>query len=166
MPTIAYIGLGSNLGDKRANCRKALELLDSAGRVLSVSSFYCTEPVGYREQETFINAVAAVEKDLPPDVLLAECHRIEEQMGRTRELRWGPRTLDLDILLYGERVVDEPELAIPHPRLALRRFALLPLAEIAPQAMHPVLKKTVKHLLHELKDPHGVVKCGQENGPL
>jgi 2-amino-4-hydroxy-6-hydroxymethyldihydropteridine diphosphokinase len=166
MATIAYIGLGSNKGDKRANCQKALHLLSSAGRVLTVSSFYCTEPVGYRDQETFINAVAAVETELTPEALLTECLRIEERLGRTRELRWGPRTLDLDILLYGERVVDEPDLTIPHPRLALRRFVLLPLAEIAPQVVHPVLKKTAKHLLHELKDPHGVVKCGQESNPV
>lgn len=166
MATIAYIGLGSNKGDKRANCQKALDLLSSAGRVLAVSSFYCTEPVGYRDQEMFINAAAAVETELTPGALLTECLRIEERLGRIRELRWGPRTLDLDILLYGDRVVDGPDLTIPHPRLALRRFALVPLAEIAPEAVHPVLKKTVKDLLHELKDPHGVVKCGQESSPV
>lgn len=166
MPTIAYIGLGSNVGDRQANCRKALDALASAGRVIAVSSFYRTEPVGYRDQEAFINAVVALETDLSPRELLAECLRIEERLGRTRGLRWGPRTIDLDILLYGDRVVEEPELTIPHPRLALRRFVLEPLAEIAPAARHPVLKKTMKHLLRELRDPHGVVKCGQESDPV
>lgn len=159
MPAIAYIGLGSNVGDKKANCTKALELLASAGRVLRVSSFYCTEPVGYLEQEDFINAVAEMETGLPPDKLLAACHKIEYDLGRSREVRWGPRTIDLDILLYGDLVMNEKALAIPHPLLAARRFVLVPLCEIAPHAVHPVYKKTAAHLLHELKDRHKVVKC-------
>ena len=147
------------MGDKKGKCLTALNLLRKTGRVVQVSSFYCTEPVGYREQEDFVNAVAEVETDISPEALLAECHAIEEALGRSRDVRWGPRTIDLDILLYGNRVISGSALTIPHPRLAIRKFVLVPLCEIAPQAVHPVFKKTAAHLLHELKDPHRVAKC-------
>jgi len=159
MSVIAYIGLGSNMGDKLAACRRALELLTRAGRINRVSSFYCTEPVGYPDQEMFLNAVAELETDLSPLALLAACHVIEEELGRNRMFRWGPRTIDLDILLYGNQVVNTGELTIPHPLMAERRFVLTPLCEIAPAAVHPVSKKTVSHLLEELSDPHRVVRC-------
>jgi 2-amino-4-hydroxy-6-hydroxymethyldihydropteridine diphosphokinase len=160
MSKIAYIGLGSNMGDRTGACRRALELLGRAGRVVRVSSLYCTEPVGYREQEEFINAVAAIETDLSPQDLLAVCRTIENELGRVRLVRWGPRAVDLDILLYGNDVVKTSDLLIPHPQLSLRGFVLVPLCEIAPHVVHPVLNKTVAHLLHELKDLHRVVKCG------
>jgi 2-amino-4-hydroxy-6-hydroxymethyldihydropteridine diphosphokinase len=127
---------------------------------MQVSSFYCTEPVGYRVQEEFINAVAELETDLSPQDLLAVCQAIENELGRVRVFRWGPRSVDLDILLYGDRVVEAPDLIIPHPQLSLRGFVLVPLCEIAPHVVHPVLNKTIAHLLHELKDLHRVVKCG------
>jgi len=160
MAVTVYIGLGSNTGDKMATCRRALELLGKAGRVTRVSSFYCTEPVGYPDQESFVNAVAEIETGLSPLALLATCHVIEDELGRRRLLRWGPRTLDLDILLYGDRVVNNPELTIPHPLMAARRFVLVPLCEIAPEAMHPALNKTIAQLLDELRDIHRVVRCG------
>lgn len=160
MPTTAYIGLGSNMGDRTGACRRALELLSRAGRVTAVSSLYCTEPVGYREQEEFINAVAELDTALPPHDLLAICQAIENELGRVRLVRWGPRAVDLDILLYGNTVIKMPDLMIPHPQLSLRGFVLIPLCEIAPHAVHPVLKKTIDHLLHVLKDTHRVVKCG------
>src|SRR5512133_1983404 len=112
MPVIAYIGIGSNIGDSMANCRKAIELLAEAGRVVSVSSFYHTEPVGRHEQDDFINAVAALETDRLPGDLLKMCHAIEDRLGRKRGIRWGPRTADLDILLYGDLVVDQPDLTL------------------------------------------------------
>jgi 2-amino-4-hydroxy-6-hydroxymethyldihydropteridine diphosphokinase len=148
------------MGDRTGACRRALELLSRAGRVTAVSSLYCTEPVGYREQEEFINAVAEIETELPPRDLLAVCQAIENELGRVRLVRWGPRAVDLDILLYGNIVIKMPDLLIPHPQLSLRGFVLVPLCEIAPHVVHPVLKKTVAHLFHVLKDTHRVVKCG------
>lgn len=159
MPITTYIALGSNMGDKMATCRRALDLLSRAGRVTKVSSFYCTEPVGYPNQEDFINAVAELETSLSPLALLAACHVIEDKLGRSRLLQWGPRTIDLDILLYGDQVVNNSELTIPHPLMAERRFVLVPLCEIAPQATHPVVRKTVADLLKELTDSHRVVRC-------
>ena len=159
MPVIAYIGLGSNLGDKKANCRKALELLAEECRVVRVSSLYHTDPVGYIEQEEFVNAVAAVETDRSPSGLLALCHAIEGRLGRTRTVHWGPRTIDLDILLYGDVVLEQPDLVIPHPLMAERMFVLAPLAEIDPDLMHPVLHKTALQLLHDVRKEHGVMRC-------
>jgi 2-amino-4-hydroxy-6-hydroxymethyldihydropteridine diphosphokinase/dihydroneopterin aldolase/2-amino-4-hydroxy-6-hydroxymethyldihydropteridine diphosphokinase len=159
MPITTYIALGSNMGDKMATCRRALDLLSRAGRVTRVSSFYRTEPVGYPNQEDFINAVAELETSLSPLALLAACHVIEDDLGRSRLLQWGPRTIDLDILLYGDQVVNNSELTIPHPLMARRRFVLVPLCEIAPQATHPVICKTVADLLKELTDAHRVVRC-------
>jgi 2-amino-4-hydroxy-6-hydroxymethyldihydropteridine diphosphokinase len=159
LPTIAYIGVGSNVGNREANCRKAFELLADTGRVISVSSLYFTEPVGYKEQEDFINAVVSIETDLSATELLDACRAIEGRLGRKRKLRWGPRTIDLDILLYGDHMINRPHLVIPHPLMATRKFVLAPLAEIAPDVMHPVLHKTAEQLLRELKDTSRVVKC-------
>lgn len=164
MLTTAYIGLGSNMGDKKGACRRAIELLAKAGRIVAASSFYCTEPVGYPDQEEFVNAVVELETQLSPSELLAHCHAIENELGRSRLVRWGPRTVDLDILLYGEAVINDAELTIPHPLMTARAFVLIPLAEIAPQAVHPVVKKSVAQLLHNLHDVHRVILCDSSAG--
>jgi 2-amino-4-hydroxy-6-hydroxymethyldihydropteridine diphosphokinase len=145
----AYIALGSNLGDREHNLRAAIEMLRQADgvRVRSVSSFYETEPVGYTEQPAFINAAAEVMTALSPMELLRLCQDIENRLGRVRTVKWGPRTADLDILLYGDAVMDTPELKIPHPLMHERRFVLEPLAEVAPGAVHPVTGMTISQLL-------------------
>ena len=145
-----YLSLGSNLGDRAAHLRAALEFLSEAGTVKATSSFYETEPVDFRDQPWFLNCVVALETDKTPRELLAHALAIEEKMGRRRTHDKGPRTIDIDILMYGDRVIDEPGLKIPHPAMQERRFVLEPLAEIAPKAFHPVLKKTAQELLIEL----------------
>lgn len=145
---VVYLGLGSNLGDKVSNCLRALEDLSSSGQnnIQAISSLYKTEPIGYREQDWFINCVAEVITPLSPRSLLQLLQGVEERMGRSRTFRWGPRVIDLDILLYGAEVIEEADLIIPHPHLHERGFVLIPLAELAPDLIHPVLKKTVKEL--------------------
>jgi 2-amino-4-hydroxy-6-hydroxymethyldihydropteridine diphosphokinase len=136
----AYIGLGSNLGDREATLRRALARLNATlgVRVVAVSSFRETDPVGFTEQPKFVNAVAAVETELDPRALLETLLSIERAMGRTRDApRFGPRTIDLDLLLYEDRVVDEPGLQVPHPRLHERTFVLEPLAELEPALIVP-----------------------------
>jgi 2-amino-4-hydroxy-6-hydroxymethyldihydropteridine diphosphokinase len=142
-----YLSLGSNLGDRAAHLRAAVELLLEAGTVKATSSFYETEPVDFRDQPWFLNCVVALETGKTPRELLAHALAIEEKMGRRRTRDKGPRTIDIDILLYGDRVIDEPGLKIPHPAMHERRFVLEPLAEIAPEAFHPVLRKTGRELL-------------------
>jgi 2-amino-4-hydroxy-6-hydroxymethyldihydropteridine diphosphokinase len=128
----AYIGLGANIGDRELNLMQALRALDRAEgvRVIRCSSIYETDPVGYPDQPVFLNMCAAVSTSLSPRELLALCLDIERLMGRTREIRWGPRTIDLDLLLYDDVVLSSPELTLPHPRIAERLFVLKPLMEV------------------------------------
>jgi 2-amino-4-hydroxy-6-hydroxymethyldihydropteridine diphosphokinase len=131
----AFLGLGSNLGDKAANIREAVRLLevDPDTQVVARSSFYSTAPVGYLDQDDFINAVVEIQTSRSPLELLGLCHQIEQSLGRIRILRWGPRTMDMDILWYDDVVLESPELTLPHPRMSERAFVLVPLAEIAPE---------------------------------
>jgi 2-amino-4-hydroxy-6-hydroxymethyldihydropteridine diphosphokinase len=147
---LVYLSLGSNIGDRPANLRSAIDRLAEAGTVQAVSAFYETEPVDVRDQPWFLNCVVAVETGIPPRELLNLALAIERAMGRHRTREKGPRTIDIDILLCGNSVVAQPGLHIPHPAMHQRRFVLEPLAEIAPQAFHPVLKKTARDLLAEL----------------
>lgn len=133
----AAIGLGSNLGDRRALLGDAVRRLGECGVVAAVSSLLETAPLGGPEQGPFLNAVAVIDTALAPRALLEFCLGVEREAGRLRRVRWGPRTLDLDLLLYDRAVVDEPGLQVPHPRLTLRRFALEPLAEAWPEAALP-----------------------------
>lgn len=138
MSARAYLSLGANLGDRRAAIEGGLAALHGGGAaVVRRSSFYETAPVGKTDQPPFLNIAAEVATDLDPHALLALCRRVEDSFGRTRSERWGPRTLDIDVLLYDGRTVAAPELTIPHPRMTERRFVLEPLLEIAPDAALP-----------------------------
>ncbi len=133
-----FLSLGSNLGDRRANLEEALRLLTSeAVRVVRRSSWYETDPVGYADQPAFLNLVVEVRTTLDPRALLARAQAVEAALGRVRTVRWGPRTVDVDLLLYGGRVVVEPDLVVPHPRMRERAFVLLPLYEVAPDLVLP-----------------------------
>lgn len=144
----AYLSLGSNIDDREANLRRALELLASDDtRVVRTSSLYETEPQELRHQPWFLNLVAEIETRLFPMQLLARAQKIEKELGRKRIVAKGPRTIDIDIVLYGGFVVDTPQLHIPHPRLPDRRFVLEPLAELAPDLRHPVTRRTVREML-------------------
>jgi len=154
----ACVGLGSNLGDRRGHLRAGLTGLRRSGRVLAVSPLYETEPLGLREQPAFLNAVARMETALPPRELLRALLEAEAERGRARREKDGPRTLDLDLLLYGDEVIEEEGLTVPHPRMHLRRFVLVPLAAVAPWWRHPSLGKTVQELLEAVEDRAEVVQ--------
>jgi len=152
----AYIGIGSNLGDKRGYCLRALELMDELDGVTvqQRSSLYQSPPLGPPDQDWFVNAVVRVQTSLAPRNLLAALHLIEIQLHRKRNLHWGPRTIDLDLLFYDQEIITEEEIKIPHPELHKRHFVLLPLSEIAPRLVHPNFKKSVRSLLRELPKNH------------
>ena len=144
----AYIAFGSNLGDKEANLRRALELLIERGvEIVKTSTFISTEPYGVTDQPQFLNGVCEVRTSMAPLALLHTLLEIEQEMGRVRLRHWGERNIDLDLLLYEDVVMDIPQLKLPHPDMQNRDFVLLPLAEIAPELVHPTLQKTISELV-------------------
>lgn len=150
MSHTAYLSLGSNVGDRAANLRDAIERLRTIGAIVRVSSWYETEPVGLREQPWFLNGALELQTALAPLDLIKAMLNIERAMGRERNQLKGPRNIDLDLLLYDDEKINTPELTVPHPAMQERRFVLAPLVEIAPGAMHPVLCKTAFQLLEML----------------
>ena len=148
-----YLSLGSNIDDRAVNISRALDALRQRGvRITRESSLYETEPVEFLDQEWFLNSVVEAETELLPLELMTAALAVERSLGRERRIPKGPRLIDIDILLYGDSVIHTPELDIPHPRMTARRFVLVPFAEIAPDALHPALHKTILELLKETPD--------------
>jgi len=161
MPQVAYLSLGSNIGDREAQLGDAIARLAGAGTIVAVSSFYETEPVEVTGHAWFVNCAVSLETNKTPEELLAAVLAMEQEMGRRRMERKGPRSIDIDIVLFGDRVVKLPGLSIPHPAMERRRFVLEPLAEIAAGVRHPVLKKAVRELLEALPAGQVVRKTGK-----
>lgn len=164
MSDIAYLSLGSNLGDRQKQLRDAIQSLGGLGRLVAVSSIYETQPVEVTDQPWFLNCAVALETSRSPQQLLSGALAIERDMGRERTRQKGARKIDIDVLLYGEQMIHShshsPQLIVPHPAMHQRRFVLEPLAEIAPEVRHPVLKKTIKELLAGLHDSAVVRRLG------
>lgn len=155
---IAYIGIGSNVGDKLRQCQEALSeiLRIDRHRLLAQSSYYKTQPLGYSTQDWFVNSVIKIETGLDAQELLQSLKGIELGLGRQETFRWGPRTIDLDLLFYDEEELESEELQLPHPHLHKRQFVLVPLSEIDPHLIHPVLRRTIREILDQMEEDQGV----------
>lgn len=160
MKKTAYLSLGSNIGDREANLREAIERLSEAGSVTRTSTFYETEPMELTHQPWFLNCAVELQTEKMPRQLLGALLRVERTMGRRRSAasEKGPRIIDIDVLLFGNVIMERPELTLPHPALHLRRFVLVPLSEIAPEVIHPVLKRAIRDLCDSLPLAAGAVR--------
>lgn len=166
MTTTYHLGLGSNIGRRPANLARARRLLERAGvKIVKASPVYETEPVDVPDQPWFLNQVLEIRTELGPHALLRVARSVEADLKRVRTAVKGPRTIDIDILLAGDLVLDAPELVVPHPRLHRRKFVLVPLADIAPATRHPVLGRAVGELARSLSDPHRVKLWQGRNRP-
>jgi 2-amino-4-hydroxy-6-hydroxymethyldihydropteridine diphosphokinase len=154
----AYIALGSNVGDREENITKAFVALKQKLQILKISSLYETKPMYLEDQGWFVNCAAKIETALTPRELLEFLKSIEKALGRKQAVRNGPRLIDLDVLIYGDQVVSENDLQVPHPKIQERAFVLVPLAEIAPNLIHPTMKKTISELLSELNYDKSEIK--------
>lgn len=158
-----FIGLGSNLGNRTANLEKALKAIeDLLFERMTVSSFYETEAWGEKDQQNYINAVCQGLTHLQPAILFSRLQKIESDLGKRKESRWGPRIIDLDILYFDQKIIVEKDLIIPHPNMYLRNFVLTPLAEIAPEFVHPILMQTTKSLLERCPDTGKIEKLSAQ----
>lgn len=155
MSHTVYIALGTNLGDRLANLREAIESMPPDVKVVDESHIYETPPWGYEDQPAFLNMAVKAETGMQPESLLRYLKQLEIELGREQNFRWGPRLIDLDILFYDDRIIDSPPLVIPHPRLHERAFVLVPLADVAPEHVHPLLGKSIRDLLREI-DTQGI----------
>ncbi len=163
-PAKVYLGLGSNLGSREDNLKQALDLISHRIRLVKVSSIYDTAPIGDDNQPRFLNLVCEVTTTLPPAGLLAQLKGFELKLGRLPARVNGSRSIDIDILFYGDMVLDTPEVTIPHPRVAERCFVLEPLAEIAPDLVHPLTKKTVKQMRDKIAGSQDVRRVASAEG--
>jgi len=161
MHDLVYLSLGSNVGDRAANLNTAIDRLRAFGEVVAVSSCYETEPVEFTAQPWFLNCAVALDTEQTPGQLLSGILDIEQQLGRRRGQQKGPRILDIDILLFGDSIVEDAGLTIPHPAMQERRFVLEPLSEIAPDVLHPVFKRTIRELLDALPPGQAVRKISK-----
>ena len=150
MHKVVYLSLGSNLGNREANLRNAIERLSGVGNPVAISSFYETEPIDVVSQPWFLNCAVKLDTEKMPRQLITAILSLEQEMGRQRKQGKAPRTIDIDILLFGSSIIQIPSLTIPHPRMHERRFVLEPLAEIAPDARHPIFKRTIRELREAL----------------
>ncbi len=152
--TIVFLGLGSNLGDKKENLKRAINLLEEKCKILKLSNLYKTEPVDYKKQDWFLNCVVKIGTELNAKKLLIFLQSIEKKLKRVKTIKNGPRTIDIDILFYDNKIINKPDLIVPHPRLHKRLFVLQPLKELCPDFIHPVLKKNVKELYYIILQQH------------